>query len=115
MHDSSADIFAGTTEAHLSAKRASEKTTQWRQCTIDTGSGGTEVKTSSNLRKIEETMTKSISMLNGQKNLKTGMSLTITFQKGMAFENCARLDGLRLIIPLPTYNRYNRLAFGQVA
>ena len=31
----------------LDARRLDNKKTQWRQCTIDTGSGGTEVKTSS--------------------------------------------------------------------
>jgi len=30
-----------------------KKTTQWRQCTIDTGSGGTEVNTSSNFKRID--------------------------------------------------------------
>ena len=78
LHDRRADIFAGVVKTSEPAERADEKTTQWRQCTIDTGSGGTEVKTSSNIRTIEQTVTKSISMLKWHKGSKTGVSLTIT-------------------------------------
>ena len=42
------DIFAGGVESVRSLAKPPIKTTQCRQCTIDTGSGGTEVKTSSN-------------------------------------------------------------------
>ena len=46
LHDCGVDVLAGAVESPDAPARG-DRTTQCRQCTIDTGSGGTEVKTSS--------------------------------------------------------------------
>ena len=46
LHGRGIDVFAGALEPPDAPART-DRTTQCRQCTIDTGSGGTEVKTSS--------------------------------------------------------------------
>ena len=47
VHDRGSDVLAGAVEPSFAKDGAGKEVTQWRQCTIDTGSGGTEVKTSS--------------------------------------------------------------------
>src|SRR5260370_5804091 len=81
VHDRRADDSARNTEFVGAVAGANNKTTQWRQCTIDTGSGGTEVKTSSIGIMLKRAEKMSINMLKYCSDTHENLTVTLTWRE----------------------------------